>query len=516
MRDVNTLPDPRTYAAVSGFLGQAPDEQGFSAMHPDREGIKKAGQAGFGVGTALQVAPLVGGAMKLANIGPSAGGKTTAASQLGAVKPRGGTFAYSGEGPFDAKISKLDRLITEYKDTANDLRATDEVKDFLKAKAPKYFTTTYGTADDPLRTAIRERRVEPFGRDRSRMTPYMVDAAQNQQARGHLEAKTDLERAYDELTGIEGTVLKPSGSQLRERDIRQTISEKMGQEGVPIEARNPPSVNMFTKEEFSDYPTSTRMLREFVENQQSLPPNVQQALNTGELLYDVSPNMMMLSPMNVVEALQQVPANKLKSMSFPEALIQGSAALAPVRDYRTAIDMAERGAKVPRQALNMFTDPVVEAPVVGGQWVQLTKPLATELEGKLMKHSVGGYGSGDTYGVGYTQLPYGGKKAFDEGLVRVYSLRNDQGLPEVTVEMAKSDAGKGNTWNVSQIRGRFNSEPAPQMRGDIFNFLKTIDTTEGLAKVKPNSYAKSATGDTIPGSEVDWGREYDLWKQSAE
>jgi len=348
------------------------------------------------------------------------------------------------------------------------------------------------------------------------MTPYMVDAAQNQQARGHLEAKMDLERAYDELTGIEGTALKPAGSQLRERDIRQTISEKMGQEGVPIEARNPPSVNIFSKEEFSDYPTSTRMLREFVENQQNLPPNVQQALNTGELMYDVSPNMMMLSPMNVVEALQQVPANKLKNMSFPEALIQGSAALAPVRDYRTAINMADKGVNVPRKALDMFTAPVVEAPAVGGQWVQLTKPLATELEGKLMKHSVGGYGSGDTYGTGYTQLPYGGKKAFDEGLVRVYSLRNDQGLPEVTVEMAKSDAGAGKAWDVTQIRGRFNSEPTPQMREDIFNFLRTVDSTEGLAKVKTNGYSRSATGDGVPSTEVDWGQEYDLWKQSAE
>jgi hypothetical protein len=529
MRDVNTLPDPRTYAAVSGFLGTPPDQMGFSVMHPDIEGIKRAGQAGFGVGTVLQVAPVAGKAAQM--LGKMTGsalnermlagqslipGINTPAPINFAVKPRGGTFAYSGEGPSSAKISKLDRLITEYKDTADDLRATDEVKDFLKAKAPKYFTTTYGTADDPLRTAIRERRVEPFGRDRVRMSPYMVDAAQNQQARGHLEAKMDLERAYDELTGIEGSILKPAGSDLRERNVRQAISEKMGQEGVPIEARNPPTVNIYSKEEFSEYPSSTRMLREFVENQQSLPPNIQQALNTGELMYDVSPNMVMLSPMNVVEALQQVPANKLKNMSFPEALIQGSTALAPVRDYRTAINMADKGVNVPRKALDMFTDPVVEAPVVGGQWVQLTKPLATELEGKLMKHSVGGYGSGDSYGTGYTQLPYGGKKAFDEGLVRVYSLRNKQGVPEVTVEMAKSNAGKGSTWDVTQIRGRFNSEPAPQTRQDIFNFLTTIDNTEGLSKIKPNSYSKSPTGDIVPGSEVDWGREYDLWKQSAE
>ena len=59
-RDVNTLPDPRTYAAVSGFLGTPPDQQGFSVLHPDLEGIKKAGDVGFMAGTAAQIAPAVG------------------------------------------------------------------------------------------------------------------------------------------------------------------------------------------------------------------------------------------------------------------------------------------------------------------------------------------------------------------------------------------------------------------------------------------------------------------------
>lgn len=64
MRDVNTLPDPRTYAAVTGFFGVAPDEQGFSALHPDIAGIKKAGEAGFYAGTAAQVAPMAAGVKK--------------------------------------------------------------------------------------------------------------------------------------------------------------------------------------------------------------------------------------------------------------------------------------------------------------------------------------------------------------------------------------------------------------------------------------------------------------------
>jgi hypothetical protein len=508
MRDVNTLPDPRTYAAVSGFLGQAPDELGFSVMHPDAEGIKKAGQAGFGVGTALQIAPAMG-ALRAAGVGPSSAGRpASAASQLGAVKMRGGTFGYTGQSP---GVSKLDYLLDEYAQEAKSARAPQALQEFLKAKAPKYFSTSYGTADDPLRTAIRERRIEPFGRDQSKLPPYLVDAAKFPQARGHLQAKLDLERMYDEMTGVRAYAYKPEGSAITERGIRQDISEKMGQEGVPIEARNPPSVDTYSAEEFVSYPTSSRMLRQLVENQETLPPNLQQALRTGEPIFDVDTNMFLLRPSNVIEALQQVPANKLKNMSFPEALIQGTQALAPVRDYRTAIDMADRGAKLPPAVLQQFTSTVAPAP--GGQWVQLTKPVATELEGKLMKHSVGGYGSGDTYGTGYTGLPYGGKKAFDEGLVRVYSLRNKAGEPTITVEMAKPrDA---DAWNVTQVRGRFNSEPKD--RESVFNLFDKIDDAEGLGQIKPNSYSRSATGEDLEsGSSVDWGNEYSLWKQSAE
>ena len=514
MRDVNTLPDPRTYAAVSGFLGTPPDEQGFSVMHPQREGIKQAGEAGFYTGTALQVAPMMG-ALRAAGIGPSSAGKTTAAQQLGAVKMRGGTFGYSGQ-PDDA--SKLGYLMRELTSEAESARAPQELQDFLKTKAPKYFSTTYGTADDPLRTAIRERRIEPFGRDQPKLTPYMIDAARNPEARGHLQAKLDLERMYDEMSGVRAYALKSEGSDVTERGIRQNISEKMGQEGVPIEARNPSSVDTFSAEEFSSYPTSSRMLRQLVESQESLPPNIRQALKTGEPIFDVDPSMALLRPNNVIEALQEVPANKLKNMSFPEALIQGTQALAPIRDYRAAVDLADKGAVVPKKALEMFTTPVIAAPVTKGEWVRLTKPVATELEGKLMKHSIGGYSEGSTYGTGYTALPFGGKKAFDEGLVQVYSLRDKQGMPSVTMELAKSDGGAGDKWNVTQIRGRFNSEPTYQSREDIFRLLDKLDETQGLGKIKGNTYFKTSTGEDISGPEkpaVDWASEYDQWLTGA-
>jgi hypothetical protein len=62
MGDINQVADPRTLAAVKGFFGQAPDQQGFSVMHPDSAGIRSAGEAGYytGIGSLL-AAPAIKG-----------------------------------------------------------------------------------------------------------------------------------------------------------------------------------------------------------------------------------------------------------------------------------------------------------------------------------------------------------------------------------------------------------------------------------------------------------------------
>ena len=57
--DVNTLPDPRTYAAAMGLTGTRPDEMGFSVMHPDLAGIQEVANPAFAAGTALGIAPLL-------------------------------------------------------------------------------------------------------------------------------------------------------------------------------------------------------------------------------------------------------------------------------------------------------------------------------------------------------------------------------------------------------------------------------------------------------------------------
>ena len=70
-RDVNTLPDPRTYAAVSGLLGTAPDQMGFSVLNPDYQGIQNVARPAYGLGIAAQLAPFLAPITKGLPVGAS-------------------------------------------------------------------------------------------------------------------------------------------------------------------------------------------------------------------------------------------------------------------------------------------------------------------------------------------------------------------------------------------------------------------------------------------------------------
>jgi predicted GNAT family acetyltransferase len=70
-RDVNTLPDPLTYAVMQGLLGTRPDEMGFSVLNPDYEKIKKVAEPAFALGLLGQAAPALAPLTKGLPVGAS-------------------------------------------------------------------------------------------------------------------------------------------------------------------------------------------------------------------------------------------------------------------------------------------------------------------------------------------------------------------------------------------------------------------------------------------------------------
>jgi len=112
-RDVNTLPDPRTYAAVSGLFGTAPDEMGFSVLHPQYQDIMRVAEPAFEVGTALGVAPLVGLAGKALGTGAMAvgrAGERYAERVVPQIMERGGLGAEMLQGMSRGTVSPMSEL----------------------------------------------------------------------------------------------------------------------------------------------------------------------------------------------------------------------------------------------------------------------------------------------------------------------------------------------------------------------------------------------------------------------
>lgn len=90
--DVNQLKDPKTYAAIMGLLGEAPDQMGFSVLHPDYQGIKEVADPAFYAGTALGVAP-VAKAFKAPAMALGRAGERYAEKVVPQIMERGGLGA---------------------------------------------------------------------------------------------------------------------------------------------------------------------------------------------------------------------------------------------------------------------------------------------------------------------------------------------------------------------------------------------------------------------------------------
>lgn len=190
-RDVNTMPDPKTYATVMGLLGERPDEMGFSVAHPKYKEIMQVAEPAFALGTAAQVVPLVkpagqavrGAAKALA---PKAGQMVMDAAQatgmpvygLGVVKPKGGNWLAETDdrikrmAPYPdlsksiavskARIASAEnaganpRSIEMMKADLQALERDQAVNNWTTRNLGNYIKKEMGTPDDPVRKLAEE------------------------------------------------------------------------------------------------------------------------------------------------------------------------------------------------------------------------------------------------------------------------------------------------------------------------------------------------------------------------
>ena len=501
-RDVNTLPDPKTYAAVSGLLGQAPDEQGFSAFHPKAEGIRSAGETGFYAGTALGIAPVATAlrapAAALARSEQAKGALERmfpAAQPMYAVRPKGGAFMPEGQSTLDDFLSKYQKEMQESR-LITDPEKQQVVSELLGKKARKYFSTQFGTSEDPIRKLVSEEKVKLYGPIMDEITDYELEAARGV---GKLaeNARRLLERKYDTRTRLTGllTGTDPTDYAATSR-ASAAEGEKMLAQGLPTAFQNPNiSAYSATDLQKSFQSPARQKLGQQLEGGTE-PEVVRRASQLGEPVYDLEsaygPALPFLEPRNLVEGIAGIPTNKLKNMNFPDAVAEASNIMKFNKDFDFAVEAMREGRAYPKEMLNIGINPLLK--VQGGQWVQLVDPRAAAIEGALMKHSAASYSRSS------------GKDDLLSGKKELFSLRGDNNTPDVTIQTEKTNSGK---YNVIQIKGPYNSSPEAQKE----QILQFIDKQPNFVSLPTERYSKTAGGQDLDSRiTVDWAKEFDDWK----
>jgi hypothetical protein len=325
------------------------------------------------------------------------------------------------------------------------------------------------------------------------------------------EALQDFHKNYDAKTGIAAKIISDPGDGKRadyglSGAAIETIRNRLTQAGVRPEHQNVPSyiesytLNEFAKKLFPDNEDYQQALIQGVRTGDPRYKQISDAITFNEPLYDLANNSGFEIPgfkqQEIGPLLSEIPADKLKKMSAAEAFLTAFPTYQLTKDFGNLLEKVRSGSSYPKEALDLFLNrglQQVKVPDTPG-WYRVTTPEAVRLEGAQMRHSVGGYGTSDTYNKG-------GKPAFTAGTTRVYSLRPQKNKPEVTLDVY-DDPDTGLV-KVNTVYGKENSDPSPY-KEELFKLFDSIPNLDPMSL--PRLYY--VRRDDSPASTVDWAREY--------
>jgi PcfJ-like protein len=459
LADVNTLPDPRTYAAVSGLLGTPPDEQGFSAMHPDSAAIRSVANPAFAIGSALQVAPMMGALTKFGKAIAEAPSITQGSrmGQRGVIKMKDGNWltgsvedALRGLKRPGANPEQMLELNPEYQAIGN---RNNALNSWVDKQLTRYVKNELATPEDPVR-ALAERgvlHVDPaeFG-SAFRPSPSVTRARAGQPPEGSAQSATAhawedagdtsvlsspaSEHLFDETLEANPWLLKVPPETPVHR-AKYTIRDDLGFNHLMDELRN-------ATNPASGLPLDLQ-LKYSALNQVSVPQAVERVAKINEWRAAQKAEADLAKANNAAtvlhkEYLENNPKGfKWVELKQPErpTLIQGE-----YKDpmFDIPLEQQERiSQQAHQQARRIYPDDESDDYMMAVQDIQgqlsdayaaKNKPIiskelqdALKYEGDTMGHCVGGY-CPDVM----------------EGRSRIYSLRDAKGQPHVTIEVEPS------------------------------------------------------------------------------
>lgn len=378
----------------------------------------------------------------------------------------------------------------------------DDVTEFLATKGRKYFQKDYASTKDPLYDALKEGRILPLT-DTTQFRGYMIDAARE----GNPQALEDLARNYD--MAVEPTIITrpmPEGGSradqlVQENEIIARLTRNLQEAPgavLPMERRVPERYDLLR-------------LQENVERShlgRSLTPEELRSVERGDPFYKLDKTYAIptfMRPDSIAKELAEIPADRLKNMSYPEAVIAINQPARFRADWGAAVKRAEQGKDVPKDVKMFGLSPEPVAKGDRGAWHQLRDPRSTQMESAFMGHSVKDYFQGsESYGLG-------GPEAFRSGRAKVYSLRDSKGNPRVTVEVLDTPEGM----EVTQVKGRYNAGPRESEVNDVFKLFDELNTGGKLRNIRRELYLpnEKAPPDALTGG-TEWKTLYDEYRQT--
>ena len=429
----------------------------------------------------------------------------------GAIKPRGGIIdpgVISQISPVatqrgEPMLLTATRIAAEMKKTDGLNRPItpehrEKLLQFVDSKYSKYLKTDFGTEKDPVRQAIlRGDAVRSNQLDRQ-LFDVADEYSKKLKASGpegteFLKSRADF--YYDAGTNIQPTMLVrleelPFPAQnivINSPDRVRSLIVDMVSGSRTEDPQLPDEINQLART-YSDSlkKNAQQMMAEGDANAikrltqninfrplseddfKGLDQSLQRSANK-ELVFDMQEpsNLGELNPDRMIETLAAVPQDKLDRLSFQQAYDEGTKILGSMRSYDKGLAQLLAGRSVQKEFYSLNTDPVFKTST-SKNWVKFTDPRVNEAEGYLMKHSIAGYNNDKPYNLSGPNAS--GKEAFLSGDAQVFSLRNEKGLPEVTLEYGREYGTQAPKY-VEQIQGKFNSAPV-EFIPEVLEFME--------------------------------------------
>ena len=372
---------------------------------------------------------------------------------------------------------------------------------------------------------------------------------------GDPAARKTFEEDYDRATGLQRTIVSPPSANVDEPLPAQMLeAQKMLDEGVPpsliLDASGGQSTGLSegydplylkadikTEEDFLQNfsPNFKRYSTEAIRNFEPLfkepspylrdnAPELIRAMEQGDMIYQLEDNMLQqisggldfLTPHKLAAELSNLPDKQLEKTSFPDLVMQGKKAT-PTPDRtqkRVASELSkedarrkkrkqdaqtadERNAAVPTELKTKVGVTSYLTPNNDRTWYTLDTDAALQLEGGLMRHSIGGFSKNGDYSESM-------REGYANGDIKVFSLREKDGQPKMTV--AINVYGKAKPF-VLDAYGYHNSQIPTENLKDLFDLWSKLD-------IEPRATAVEGVsrGQTFQGS----GEQYEVYLQTGE